>query len=389
MKILLGSLTYPLPNGVTSSIDNSISGFKKTGHEMLVVAPDYKTGSVRPEHKVVSASRIAEIITNPLGNKERFFGLKAAAEIQGIIREFRPDAFWLHTVTWAPNLFETIMTTRQAPKVVTYHTMLDVYGKLYAGSIGEQHMTRRSVEVCNSVDRVIAPSDFMAEKLKEFGVETSIDVIPSGIEPIGKGFGKEELHKRYKIPDNHHILLYVGRMVREKNISSLLKMMSDLLNSRKDVTLLLVGAGSIDGFSREATELGVDKNVVFAGQVANAEARKHYSGSDLFVFASQTETQGLVLGEAMSAGLPIVALDSPIREQFYPESIARIAHTESELAVSVLDVLSDPDVATRMQVKGREFFDKAFALEKMVSAQVGVFEELVGSRGLEPLTLSV
>lgn len=388
MKILLGSLTYPLPNGVTNSINTSLDGFVAQGHTLRIVAPDYHTGVVRPEHQPVSSSRILQIVSNPLGNGERFFSIKAAAQIQNIITDFQPDAFWLHTVTWAPNIFEVLMNQQSKPKVVTYHTNIDYYGRVYAGKVGERHMAERSRDVCEAADRVIVPSQWIATKLRSLRVTKPISVIPTGIQPAGPGMSPAALKKHYRIPAPHKVLLFTGRLVREKNISALLVMMRDLLKIRHDVTLLLIGPGNHDEFETEAKNLGITKNVVMQGAVSAAEVRRQYAAADIFVSASQHETQGLVFGEAMDANLPIVALDSPIRSQFYPENVAVVIKDEHQFAREVDLVLDDAELRQRLVENSQQFFTKNLTVEQMIKSQTSLFRSLVGSEGLESPNLN-
>ncbi|QQG49612.1 MAG: glycosyltransferase [Candidatus Berkelbacteria bacterium] len=386
MKILVGSLTYPLPNGVTNSINVSLDGFKEAGHELIVVAPDYGTGKFRPEHYPVASSRILEIVSGSYGNGERFFSLKAAGQIQRIIAELNPDAYWLHTVTWAPNIFEVIMAQQRKPRVVTYHTNIDYYGRVYAGAVGEKHMAERSREVCQAVEQIIVPSHQIEEKLRALDVSKPIAVIPTGIPPAHGALTPKELRQRYSIPQENKVLLFTGRLVREKNISGLIQMMADLCKLRSDVSLLLIGPGVHKDFETEAESLGVKKNIVMAGQASAQEVRRHYPAADAFVSASQHETQGLVIGEAMYAGLPVIALDSPIREEFYPQSVAVVVSEQASFAASVNKVLNDEKLALKLTEAGKKFFAKNFAVQLMIDRQIKLFNSVVGPATPKPPT---
>lgn len=380
MKLILGSLTYPLANGVTNSINVTVDGLVAAGHEALIVGPDYDTGAVRVEHRPVASSRISELASKPLGNGERFFSVKAVGQIQKIVTEFEPDAFWLHTVTWAPNIFEVFMQRTNCPCVLTYHTMIDHYGKAYAGQIGEQHMTTRSKEVAQNMDAVIAPSQFIADRLKAWNVTTPITVIPTGVGAVLGAYTKKELADKYGFSPERKILLSVGRVVREKNVGVLLAALKEAVRVRDDIILLLVGPGSLSDFGKEATALGLNNHVIMTDQVDPTEARRMYSGADLFVFASQTETQGLVFGEAMSVGLPIAALDSSIRPEFYPEDVAVVAKNEADLAAGIVELLSNKARCEQLRTSGLKFFKDHLSLQTMASKQIALFEDLLSGQ---------
>ncbi len=385
MRILACSLTYPLPNGVTSSINESIDGFLAAGHQMQVVSPNYGHGKARLEHTYVQASTIGKALTDYFGKNERMFGLGAGAEIRSLIKQFRPDAFWLHTVTWAPNTFERIMLKSKLPKVLTYHTMVDyyarLYGREYGGPLGEQQaekqMIRRSEELGNAVNHIITPSHFMASRLIGFGVTKPISVIPSGIEPIKGGDSKAELAKRFGFSPTAQVLIFVGRVVREKNVDALLPMLAEVVKTLPETVLLLVGPGELDEMTAAAKKLGIAKNVVFTDQLPLEEARRCYAGADIFVFASQSETQGLVIGEAMSAGLPVVTLASPVSPEVTPEGTAIVVKKPAELAGAVVKLLKNKSERDELAKKGQAFVHEHFSKAKMISKQISVFEQLL------------
>lgn len=380
MRILIGSLTYPLPNGVTSSIDESVDGFLAAGHQVKILSPDYGTGSARPEHEPILSSTIGEVLGLFLGKKERMFAIGANRLIRRAIQQFYPDAFWLHTVTWAPNAFEKEMLRTNIPKVLSYHTMIDLYGKLYAGAIGEREMITRSETVCNSVDQVITPSRYMKKRLLEFGVKTPVTVIPTGITPVSQYHTKEFLAAKYHFSPTDPVLIYVGRVVKEKNIEALLVMMQGVVAKLPTARLVLVGPGDIVENRARAKELGIAKNVIFTNQLKANEARQYYGSADVFVFASQSETQGLVLGEAMVAGVPIVALSSPIQPEFYPDDVTMVVRKPADFPAAVLAMLKSKTRRQQYAKLGRQFIADNFTLEKTLHKQIDLFTELVGPR---------
>jgi len=370
-------MTYPLPNGVTNSIDESVDGFLAAGHQVKILSPDYGIGSARPEHQPILSSTIGEVLGLFLGKKERMFAIGANRLIRRAIHQFRPDAFWLHQVTWAPNAFEKEMLRTTIPKVLSYHTMIDLYGKLYAGVIGEREMIVRSEAVCNAVDRVITPSRYMKKRLLEFGVTTPVSVIATGISAVSKYYTKEFLASKYHFAPIDPVLIYVGRVVKEKNIEALLVMMQGVVAKLPTARLVLVGPGDITENKARAKELGLAKNLIFTNQLKASEARQYYGAADVFVFASQSETQGLVLGEAMVAGLPIVALGSPIQPEFYPDEVAMVVRQPADFPTAVLTMLKSKTRRQGYIKLGRQFIADNFTPEKTLHKQINLFSELV------------
>lgn len=381
MKILICSLTYALPNGVTISINTSIDGFNKRGVKSLVISPDYDIGETRKEHRLAPSSMILKNMGVLIGKEERTFGMGAYNRIREIDDEFKPDAYWLHTITWMPNAFERFIFKSKKPKVVFYHTMVEEYGRIYAGTVGAATMKRRSRIVCNKADAVIIPSEMMKKKLIEYGVKTPIHVIPTGIVIPEKQLSKKEICERFGINPNSKIMLHVGRVSKEKNLDVLLHAAKKINKDGIDATLLFVGPGDTEEIAEDAERLGIGDRTFLTGGLPKADAQSIYGGCDVFVFSSQTETQGLVIGEAMSAGTPVVALDSPIREEVYPENTAAVARNSSEFVKKLTAVLKGESDVSEMIRNAKEFVENNFSEKSMIERQVKVFEDLIETKG--------
>lgn len=379
MKILIGSLTYPLPNGVTVSIETSLDGFRDRGHKMRVVAPEYPVGQVRPEHVAIPSSELGHKFVALFGKEERMFGWRAVGKIKKVAKIFQPDAFWLHTLSWAPNAFERTMLQAKKPKVLTYHTMVEEYGRIYAGAVGAEMMALRSRHVANEMDWVIVPSQTIERKLRDYGVTKPITVIHTGVEVPSQPLTKGELAEQFHFPTTSPLLLMVGRVSKEKNISALLRMLQILSATMPETVLLIIGPGDIDEVSAEAKELGIAKQVVCTGAVSKEIAHRAYGAADAFVFASQSETQGLVISEAMMANTPVVALDSQVREEVYPTNTALIAADEKELAALTHKVLTNHHLKEQLTKTASQFVHKEFSINSMITKQVALFERLTAT----------
>jgi len=377
IKILACSLEYPLPNGVTISLNTSITELKRMGIKTIVISPDYNIGKIRKEHYPLPPSIIVKNIGAIAGRKANTFGaglsMFAYPQIKEVIKKFNPDIYWLNTIAWTINPFEIAMLETDKPKVVTYHTLLEDYGKIYAGEAGAIAMKLKSELICNRADAIIVPSKTIRNKLYDYGVVKPIYVIPTGISFAKRGYSKQELKKRFNIPKNSKVLLYVGRISKEKNIEFLLdilKRLQDKINCK----LLIIGMGDIDQYKNIAKTKEVLKNTIFVGEMPKKEIEKIYGACDVFVFASQTETQGIVIGEAMASGLPVVILDSKISKEVYPQSTAIIAKNKDEFITGVLNVLNNNNDI--MINNAKEFVNKNFSKEKMIKDQFEIFNSL-------------
>src|SRR5262249_42678557 len=203
-----------------------------------------------------------------------------------------------------------VARTLKLPLAFTYHTLYAEYAH-YAPVVGE--LTRPFViayttAYCNRCDRVLVSVPSLANVLRSYGVRSRIDVLPSvGVDP--QDYTRPApgaVRAWFRIPDDAILLLYVGRLGREKGVPLLLDAIAGL---PAEVQLLVVGDGpERRELEAQAQRLGLIGRVVFAGQLDHAHVVDALFASDLFVFPSQTETLGLAVLEAMAAGRPVVAV---------------------------------------------------------------------------------
>jgi len=206
------------------------------------------------------------------------------------------------------------------PAILTYHTLLAEYGHYFPflGGLYRKFIERESRLYCNKYNAIVTPSTPMKEILIQYGVETPIEVIPTGInlKDLQNAYPASVIRAKWDIPEHQKILLYVSRIAKEKNVEFLLESMKQLVFNRRkkhpraDVHLLMVGGGpELNNFRDYVEEEGLSPYVTFTDMLKKEIANRYYGAADLFVFPSITETQGIVVSEAMAAGLPAVAIN--------------------------------------------------------------------------------
>lgn len=275
---------------------------------------------------------------------------------------------------------------RGVPLVTTFHTLYTEYTH-YTPFVPRAislpailHWTRRN---CNAADIVIAPTEAAREVLRQWGVRRPVSILATGIDTaqFQNGDGAA-IRKRWEIPANAQTLLYAGRVAPEKNIPLLLDAFEAVLAARPDAILLFAGGGPDLEAVRALTErrFGPDRTR-FAGYVAREEMRDYYSAADILTFPSSTETQGLVLCEAMAAGLPFVAVESPGGRSVIPAGYEEylIPPDAATMASLALRLTTDPEERRRLVDLGRtaaEAFSEEAAGRKLRS----IYEEAIASR---------
>ena len=223
----------------------------------------------------------------------------------------RPDVIHIHSPFNLSRAGYSIGRRNGIPVVMTYHTMYNLYSHYVpvGGKRVSNMVERMAFRVANAVDAVVTPSRVLADYLREHGVRTPLFPIPNGI-PVEdfQGGNRHYAHERYGIPRDIPVIISCGRLGIEKNIEVLLRAFA-LVRKKKDAALLLVGDGPLrEHLQGLARSLGVGDRAFFAGSVPPETMPHMYASSDMFMFASLTDTQGLVLVEAKAAGLPAVAV---------------------------------------------------------------------------------
>ena len=309
MRILMVSDVYfPRVNGVSTSIETFRRTLAALGVELRLVAPRYgaepdEPGVVRVAGWPVPGDREDRLV----GWRAMHRAVLAAAEGCDLVHIQTP--FVAHYAGLAA------ARRRGLPVIATYHTLFEEYLQHYAPLLPAGWLRRRarglSRRQCNALDGVIVPSTAMRERLLGYGVDVPLHVLPTGI-PIERfrGCDGAAFRARHGIPPERPVALFVGRVAHEKNIGFLLDVVELARLERPDLLLLVAGEGpALAALQRSVATRGLQANVQFIGYLdRQRELPACYAAADAFVFASRTETQGLVLLEAMAAGLPVVAL---------------------------------------------------------------------------------
>lgn len=363
---------HPVINGVVVSIDTFKKELAELGVQYTVFAP---TGRVAEREKDVV--RVPSIPVHP----------DYPLPLPWLSRDFRQigrlGLDLIHTQHQAVMGWTGLDTARRLglPIVTTYHTMIVEYVKTYARLLpfGPNLMRWLSRTYCNRVDLVITPSPSMREILQSYGVTTRIEVNPTGIYLAQFQKSHPDLHGAFGIPKERRVLLYVGRLADEKNIKMLLTALSILNQERRDVHLLLVGDGPQRRKYEQLTErLGLDRQVTFIGFLPKEKTNPLFGAVDAFVFPSLTDTQGIVIMEAMAAGTPVIAVDA-----LGPGDIVRDGETgfltdddAAEFAQAIGRVLGNFRLAKKLSVNAQKESRK-YSAEKTAKRQLELYQSIL------------
>lgn len=363
MKILFVSDVYfPRVNGVSTSIRTFVAHLQQLGHQVHLIAPDY--GSAPPaDNSEYWVNRIParSIYFDP---EDRLMRYGAVLEQLQALRHENYDLVHIHTPFVAHYLGLRLAGLLNVPVVATYHTFFEDYLKHYLPWLPEflargiaRSVSRRQ---CNTVDAIIAPSQPLLDVLHQYGVKVPAQVIPTGL-PLTR-FERADgaaFRARHNIALERPVMLYLGRVAFEKNIEFLLRMTVELRRKQPDVLLLIAGEGPAEAsLHKLSAELQLQDNIQFIGYLdRSTELNACYSAADVFVFSSKSETQGLVLLEAMAQGLPVVAIAELGTRSILVEGLGAAIAPEDEIVFAdrVDELISDSGKRRRLGEAGRSY----------------------------------
>ena len=306
---MVSDVYFPRVNGVSTSIQTLCHALAAAGHTSVLVAPEYPA--------TVTEAGIVRVPGWPIPRdpEDRLMHPRALA---AALDEFNPadfDLVHIHTPFLAHRAGVRWARRHGLPCVETYHTLFEEYFHHYLPFLPKAWLAAAarmiSRKECDGVTAVIAPSSAMKQALLEYGVSSPIHIIPTGLNLAdfahcdGPAF-----RARHGIAPERPVMAYVGRVAFEKNLDFLLRVTEQLRHSLPDVLLVIAGEGPARAsLERAVAKRGLNDNVRFVGYLERkTELPACYCAADAFVFASKTETQGLVLLEAMALGVPVVGL---------------------------------------------------------------------------------
>jgi 1,2-diacylglycerol 3-alpha-glucosyltransferase len=380
MKIGIFTDTFtPQINGVTSILQELDRVLSRAGHDVYIFAPAYSRAQRSENGRIFRFPAITA-----------YFHKDSRIVIPYDRRAFsvfpKLDVVYSHTPVSMGLLAIRVARKYHLPHVHTYHTLFTEYLHYLPRLIRptRRMAERMSAAFCNRCDAITTPSQAMKEELVRHGVHKPIYVLPFGVdmEPFERPI-KVDARRALNLAPDEFFLLYAGRLGIEKNLHFLLRAFRVLLDRWPGpgrVRLVLAGGGPHQPiFEEYARELGLGDRVLFTGFIPREELVDYYRAADLFVFASKTETQGLVLMEAMAAGLPAVVVRAMgvTDVVFDGETGVLVPEDESLFAQTVIELLQDPQRRSQLH-QGAVRKAHEMSIQQSAARLLQIFSELRG-----------
>ena len=381
MKICMMTNTYlPHVGGVARSVSTFAEEYRKRGHKLLVVAPEFE-GPALPRRQAQIVERVAAM--QKFNGSDFSVRWPLAAGLSDRLENFQADIVHAHHPFLLGDTALRIGASKNVPVIFTHHTRYEDYTHYvpFDSPTLKEIAINLSTQFANLCDGVIAPSESIAKLIKKRGVASPIAVVPTGVDVAGFAAGDgARARRRFRIPAGAFVVGHTGRLAPEKNLGYLAKAVALFLKKTPDARFLVVGGGPSEGeIGRICTEHGVADRLIMAGKQTGRALHDAFKAMDVFVFASFSETQGMVLAEAMSAGVPVVALKANgvvevVREG--KNGFLLPARTTAEKFAAQLGVLHAAPARRRQFSRAAQATAQEFSQENCAALALKFYEEI-------------
>lgn len=382
MKVLITTDWYkPAVNGVVTSVVSLANGLTALGAEVRILTLSSSMRSCT----VGNVTYLASIGVGKIYPDARLRTLTSGRYIRELV-EWRPD------IVHSQCEFSTFFLARRiselcaCPLVHTYHTVYEDFTHYFSPSVrfGKYMAAAFSRTILEKTDSVIVPTGKVRDMLRRYGVETPVTVIPSGLElsrfeTLPDEQERSALRASLGIGKDDKVLLFLGRLAREKNVDELLELIAR--ESDPHIRLLLAGDGPHrTQLEEKAKACSLGNRVVFTGMIKPCEAAMYYALGDVFISASRSETQGLTYIEAMAAGLPLLCRDDPCLANVIQDGVNGLTYTDEATFSEKLHWLMDNGALCHMLGEAaRETVRQSFSSGKFAQCVLSEYRALIQS----------
>lgn len=395
---------YPRINGVAISVKSYAEALTNLGHNICIVCCNYEKPTKENNYnkfyyddKVEDDKRI-KVLRLPALNVSFSKEDKAARIDQWRICKkemdtFKPDIVHINSEFVIGYFGLNYARHRKVPMVYTFHTLWEDYAANYIHFLPPSYSKKLAKEFIRFYlkrsDMIICPTERIQNVVKNYKIERESKILPTGIPnhvaEVKKGQKQlfhNQLYKGFPIKKKKHILLYVGRVVKEKNLDFLFPVLENAKKVYPDTILLIVGGGpELEPLQKRAAELKLSKNVCFTGYQNRDDLAYFYKLADVFVFPSVTETQGLVTIEAMMTGLPVVAIGEMGTVDVMQGNNGgfMVKNDVSEFSEKVIELLTNKDLHKQKSEEALAW-SKKWSLPDLTNTLVEYYNEAIEIR---------
>lgn len=384
MRIAIFTNNYlPNPYGVSGSVESFRKEFEKLGHEVYIFAPEWRGYHDKNPRvfRYPSISIRLKKIKYPLP-------ILYSRKISKILENFKIDT--VHSQH--PNLLGSVAMKwakkKSIPIIFTWHTLYDQYTHFFS-FIPEKFAAwwtiRNARNYANKCDQIIVPTPSVGEIIKKWGVgNKNITAIPTGVEE--RQFAnpdRKSVRGKYKINSDEILLFVMTRLTEEKNMEFLVDAVLEILQKNSNTKLMICGDGNLKNvLEKKVLDAGLENKAIFVGIVGDEEKKNYYAAGDIFVYASKSETQGMVLTEAMYSGLPIVAVRATgVRDIVEDKKTGYlVGEDKKEFGEAVQELIDDEDLRRKFGEEAKKVAKEKYTAKVCAEKMIEVYEKTIKAK---------
>lgn len=363
MNIGLFTDTYfPQLSGVATSIQTLKNALEKNGHSVFIFTttdPHLGKGTIEPNVFRVSSVPFVSFTDRRIAFRGLFQATKIAKEV-------KLDIVHTQTEFSMGMIGKYVAHSLGIPAIHTYHTMYEDYLHyvLNGHLLKPYHVKQFTKAYLHNMDGVVAPSERVKETLTRYGVTIPMRVIPTGVDLTAINENpRRDVRKELGIDSNQKVILTLSRVAAEKKIDQILDVLPTVLESEPNVKFVIAGDGpDVQPLKDQVARLSLEDYVIFAGSVEHSDVGNYYRMADLFVSASDTETQGLTYIEALAAGTKCVVYSTDYTEHVFDNrELGGTFTTKSEMTNEIIDYLKANQFIIPKDLKEKKLIDVSAA----------------------------
>jgi len=380
MNIAIFTNNYlPNPYGVSTSIETFRREFEKRGHNVYVFAPHWSGHSDDNDN-------IFRYPAIDIKIKFRFpLAIPYSFKISKILKRLKIDVIHAQHPNLLGSAAMRFAHKRKIPLVYTWHTLYDQYAhfsKFIPKKMAVNYIIKKAVEYADKADAVIVPTDSIIPIIRKWGVRNE-DVFSVATGVVEKDFQNADggkIREKYGIAKDETVLILVSRLTEEKNVEFVFRSVEKILKNSDKIKLLVAGGGYLRAkLEQFCKEKKISSKVVFCGVINRNDIKDYLAAADIFVYGSKSETQGMVVSEAMYAGLPIVAVDAPGSKSLIvnDENGFLVEENEEEFSRAVLKIMNNEKLRNEFGASSKKRAEEKFTSNVCAEKMLKIYEETI------------
>ena len=362
---------FPQVSGVSTSVKLLRDELVRQGHNVIIFTTT--DPAAKPEIGVVRLPSIPFI-----NYDDRRIAYSGFDRCLKIARQNELDIVHTHTEFSLGMAGKYVASRMKIPNVHTYHTMYENYTHyiLQGHLIHASHVRYLSKLYCNQTQGIITPSKLTHDTLRNYGISEKIEIIPTGVKmPPYSDENRVQVREELGLAPSDIVLLSLSRVSKEKKIDEVIAAFPEIKEKVPNARLVIAGDGPIlDDLKQISKERNLD--IIFVGGVEHDQVDRYYQMADLYINASDSESQGLTYLEAFANRLPIIARRNPYLESIMPnENFGALFDDENTLVETALDFLQKKETQTLQVIDQKQL--RKLSSEYFGECVAGFYQEVI------------